>query len=90
MEISGVFFFFYRSIHLITKIPQNVHYKVFRASCRFSLSVNEIYFVDNLSQRLNETAQKQREKDIAEIKSLNAALGQLEDERENLETEKNR
>lgn len=52
--------------------------------------MNEIYFVENLSQRLNETAQKQREKDIAEIKSLNAALGQLEDEREKLETEKNR
>lgn len=52
--------------------------------------MNEIYFVENLSQRLNETAQRQKEEDIAKIKSLNAALGQLEDEREKLETEKNR
>lgn len=46
--------------------------------------------VDNLFQRLNETTQRQREKDIGEIKALNSALGQLEEERANLETDRNR
>lgn len=41
-------------------------------------------------KRLNETTQKQREKDIDDIKALNSALGQLEDEKEKLETDKNR
>lgn len=50
----------------------------------------EFKSVDNLSQRLNETTQRQREKDIDEIKALNSALGQLEDERAELETDKNR
>lgn len=50
----------------------------------------EFKSVDNLSQRLNETTQRQREKDIDEIKALNSALGQLKDERAELETDKNR
>lgn len=50
----------------------------------------EFKSIENLSQRLNETTQKQREKDIDDIKALNSALGQLEDEKEKLETDKNR
>lgn len=46
--------------------------------------------LENKNKRLNETTQRQREKDIGEIKSLNSALGQLEEERAKLETDRNR
>lgn len=52
--------------------------------------MNKCYSFENLSQRLNVTTQIQREKDISKIKALNSALGQLKDERQKLETDKNR
>lgn len=45
--------------------------------------MNKFYSFENLSQRLNVTTQ-------SEIKALNYALGQLKDERQKLETDKNR
>eukprot|EP00105_Crassostrea_gigas_P020165 XP_011438886.1 PREDICTED: uncharacterized protein LOC105336327 [Crassostrea gigas] len=46
--------------------------------------------LENEYIRLNEKTQRQREKDIDEIKALNSKLGHLEEDREKLKTEKNR